>query len=477
MKDTKKDTILTPLARNNKVALRAHFFNILVMFIFCVLQAAVGILSWTYVLCTALLGFAPDIISLICLKKNPESPAVKHLVAIGFALYYTIILLTTTNQLSFVFCIPMVLAYSIYQDKRGSLMVSIGIVLVNIIYVCIGATTGGLGYLGQDYAIIQIIFITVISVYCIFVAKTLEKNFSYVLSNLATVTNEMKQGIEDIHVELIKLNEASASTINAMQEVTTGTTDTAEAVQNQLLQTQEIQSKVDLVSASTNEITDHMQETLSVLKQGNENVAVLVEKVDVSVQSGVTVTEKLQILEQSVTEMNSIVELINSIARETGLLALNARIEASHAGDAGKGFAVVASEIASLANQTKEATTSITTLIENSANGINEVVDVIHQMIDSIQEEKQSTDNTVDSFATIQESTLSIRDNVEVLIEHINDLKEANNLIADSVQTISAVSEQVSAHATETADAEKENATILGRIDERMQTLLEVINR
>lgn len=476
MSNTKKNAILTPAARNNKVALLAHFFNILVMVIFCVLQAAIEIVPWSYVLITSLLGFAPDVISFICLKKNPESPAVKHLVAIGFALYYVVILLTTSNQLCFVFCIPMVLAYSIYQDKRGTLMVSIGIIVVNIIYVYIGATTGGLGYLGQDYAIIQIIFIILISIYCIFIANTLEKNFSYVLSNLSTVTNEMKQGIEDINVELIKLDEASASTIDAMQEVTTGTADTADAVQSQLLQTQEIQSKVDLVSASTDEIIDNMQETLAVLQQGNENVAILVEKVDASVQSGVTVTERLHVLEQSIIEMNSVVELISNIARETGLLSLNARIEASHAGDAGKGFAVVATEISNLADQTKEATTDITAIIENIAFDVNEVVEVIRQMIDDIQEEKQSTDSTANSFASIQKNTLAIRDNVKILNENIRDLKEANNLIVDSVQTISAVSEQVSAHATETVDAEKENAAILSNIDKRMQTLLQVIN-
>lgn len=130
-----------------------------------------------------------------------------------------------------------------------------------------------------------------------------------------------------------------------------------------------------------------------------------------------------------------------------------------------------------MANQTKEATTSIATLIENTSSGITETVAVIHQMLDGIQEEKQSTENTATSFTAIQESTLSIRDNVDVLTRHIEDLKEANSLIAESVQTISAVSEQVSAHAAATASSEEENAAILARIDERMQELLDVVNR
>lgn len=477
MKHQKAANAATPLARNNKTAMLAHFMDSLVMIIFCVLQATVSLVTQNYVLVTIILGLGPVFIEYICWKKDHETPAIKHLVSIGFAIFYTFILFTATNQLVFVFVVPMVLMISIYNDMRASLLITVGIIIENILVVFIGAATGKLGYLGQDYAVIQVVFIILIGAYSIFTTKTLHSNFKQVLSELASVSDQLKSGIEDINTDLIKLNDVSASTINAMQEVSTGTNDTAEAVQSQLLQTQEIQSKVDLVSASTERITDHMRETLSILEQGNQTVSILVEKVDTSVQSGVDVAEKLHILEQSVTEMNSIVEFISTIARETGLLALNARIEASHAGNFGKGFAVVASEFSDMATQTKEATTHIADLIESTSSGINEVVTVIYQMIDSIQEEKQSTDSTADSFSLIQESSLSIRDNVEILTGHIQNLKEANNLITDSIETISAVSEEVSAHAAETTSAEKESAAILSRIDDRMHKLLEVIKQ
>ena len=58
--------------------------------------------------------------------------------------------------------------------------------------------------------------------------------------------------------------------------------------------------------------------------------------------------------------MQSITQLINDVASQTSLLALNASIEAARAGEAGKGFAVVASEISNLAAKTKEATVNIT---------------------------------------------------------------------------------------------------------------------
>lgn len=475
MRHSKDSTNLSAVARNNKIVILAHFIDALVMSMFCVLQAVSGMQPWSYALIILFLAFTPVIIERVLFQKDNKTHTVKYIAAVGFLIFYTYAMFTSTNQLVFVFVVPMILIFSVYNDVRYSLVINLITIAESFIIGAAGIFTGGFGYLGIDYGIIQVVFMILIGLYSLFTAKTLNANFGQVFTELSAVSNEMKSGIEDINNELVKLNEASSATITAMQEVSTGTTDTADAVQSQLIQTQEIHSIVGLVTDSTSQITDHMKQTLAVLEEGNANVSLLVEKVDVSVQNGEDVAEKLRILEKSITEMNSIVDLISDVARQTGLLSLNARIEASHAGNFGKGFAVVADEISAMAAQTNDATTHISELIEGIASGIKEVVAVIYQMIDGIQEEKESTSCTADSFSTIQSSTLSIRDNLDVLIDHIRNLTDANRLIADSVQTISAVSEEVSAHAAETTSAEEENSAILKRIDIRMQELLEKI--
>ena len=170
-------------------------------------------------------------------------------------------------------------------------------------------------------------------------------------------------------------------------------------------------------------------------------------------------------------QMHSIVEVISGITSQTSLLSLNASIEAARAGEAGRGFAVVASEISGMAVQTQDATVHITELIKNVSDAITEVVNVVYQMIDGIHEERESTKSTAESFDRIQDNTVSIRDNIDHLASRILELKNANQEIVDSIQTISAISEEVTAHAGETMNAEEKNAQILNRIKARMNEL------
>ena len=479
---------LSDLMRNNKLAMTAHLINSAVMLIFCLFEAQAGLIGWGYVALVSVVGLAPVIAEFCFFRANQETPTIKHLVAIGFAVFYTLILFTSHQSLVFVFVIPMILIVSIYNDPRYMIMINVGTVLESILINLLGATTGKFAYSGRDFAIIQVVAMILIGIYSYLTAKTLNQNMTQkiqhvaqaqsqteaVLADISHLSEQLKKGIEEIYHDLEHLEQAAGATQNAMREVTAGTADTAQTVQEQLQQTEAIQKSVDTVSSTACDMTGNMQQTITALELGKHHVESLTEKVELSVSNSECVADKLNTLTNYMNEMHSIVELINGITAQTSMLALNASIEAARAGEAGKGFAVVATEITGMATKTKDATTNITSLIQNVTTAIGEVIEIIQHMISGIKDEKVAAGVASDSFTAIQNNTYSIQEDIEQLINNIDELKAANQVIAESVQTISAVSEEVAAHATETMNAETENAEVLARISDKMQQLVEL---
>lgn len=486
-----KKRILSEMERNNKTAMICHTIESVLISLFYIVLAFTGKYSILYVCIVLILALLPIALEFIFWQKNHDTQMIKHFLAVGFAILYTFLIFTTKNSLVFVLVLPIILVVSIYNDTKTAILTFIGILIENVIVVFGGALTGKFGYQDPTFASIQIMLIFIVGLYSYIVAKTTLENSNQkiqqmveaenktkaILDSISSQSKAMQSGIGDIYEQVEKLNETSNHTKSAMDEVIIGITDTSNAVQQQLVQTQEIQHKVTTISDAADWISKSISETLNVVKIGNRNVENLVNEVETSVNEGKSVTEKLINLNHYMEEMNTIVELISGITNQTSLLALNANIEAARAGEAGKGFSVVANEISAMANQTKEATENITNLITNVSSAINQVVEVIEKMINGINKEKDFTSYTAESFENIEKNTFEMSNNIANLTKSITELQTANTEIVNTIETISAVSEEVSAHASETLEAQDKNSTMLEEIRKSAQELLTLTNK
>lgn len=479
---------ISDVQRNNRTALTGHTIEALIIVIFYLVRYINGERNISYTMLIIALALIPVLLGQYFFWHDKETPMIKHTVGIGFAITYSVMVLTTQEANIYVLVIPMILLVTVFNDVKFSVQINIGTVILSLIMTIGGAMTGKFGYQGADSAIVQVTAMVLVAVYSVYAAMTSGANnrqkmenikdahneTEALLTNISSISQQMQAGMEDIYEKVDGLNSSSKLTKEAMTEVRGGTSQTADAVQNQISQTGEIGYKVDAVSAAAEEINRSMEQTLSVLENANKEVDVLVTQVENSVAEGANVAGKLETLDQYIDEMHSIVELISGITSQTSLLALNASIEAERAGAAGRGFAVVATEITGMAKQTKEATVHIRDLIGNISGSITDVVSDIREMIAGINEEKQSTENTAENFSHIQNNTLEIKKNIEQLNVNIAELKTANEQIVESIETISAITEEVSAHANETMSAQEENADVLDKIAVRMQQLIEI---
>lgn len=477
---------MTELIRNNKTAMVTHLITAAVMIAIILTRACRGEISFVYAGTVCAVGVMPVALEFFFWNKDRETGMIRHLTAIGFALFYTICLFTQAIYMVYIFVIPMVFVVSVYNDVRYQLMINTGTVLENIIVVVLGAATGQFGFLSVNAAVIQIIVIVMVAVYSVLTTHNLKENTEQRIGDIsksqqktelllqanAQLSDKLTEGITAIHEKVEELSNASKTTKTAMGEVSLGAEDTAKHVHSQMRQTETIQSKVGEVQDATGQISASMQHTIEALENGNRNVETLVKQVAASVENGTVVSGKLEALGHYMEKMNTIVELISGITSQTSMLALNASIEAARAGEAGKGFSVVATEISNMATQTREATVGITGLIDDVSKAIREVMGVIADMVCGIDEEKQGALHAADSFQAIRDNTFAVRSNMEGLVKVVGELNESNQVIVDSVQTISAISQEVAAHAGETMSAEEKNIVVMEEIKQIMQELV-----
>ena len=398
-----------------------------------------------YVAVLIVLALGPVVAEWICYRKDQETKAIKHLLGIGFAVYYTVALIGAGDQLVFVYVIPMFILISVFSDSKYALELGIGAIIVNLISIVVHTMKGqgeGPAFYGTE---IIILILTTAFSYCS--SAVLQKSFlsrlgemnqakgqsDTMLQKILEVSDAMTKKINGMSDEVELLGSGVSDTRNAMEELTGGTTDTAEAVQNQLSQTEVMQ-----VTRASGSIAESMAVTAEALNTGKKNIEQLVSQVSVTEQTNSQVAAELTSLKEYMDKMYSIIEIINNITSETSLLSLNASIEAARAGEAGRGFAVVASEISGLATQTQEATVSIEELIRNVSEELEKVVTIIESMISQVEHQNVTVNETAGSFRTIEDNSDRVQSQSDALSGIVKELESANAGIMDSIQTISA---------------------------------------
>ncbi|NUU97463.1 [Fe-Fe] hydrogenase large subunit C-terminal domain-containing protein [Marinitoga sp. 1138] len=190
----------------------------------------------------------------------------------------------------------------------------------------------------------------------------------------------------------------------------------------------EVSVVVDEVTEQAVSLNTKAEEITEISIKGKDVVSELEGKNNIIENNIGDITEKLNRLTDKTKQLVPILDMINKIANQTGLLALNASIEAARVGEAGKGFSVIAVEISELANTTKEYSNNINETI----NEMKEVVEMVNQgignMIEQIKDESSMVQNTTDQFEKINEKI---------------------NILSEDIQKVSASAEEMNASVNE----------------------------
>jgi methyl-accepting chemotaxis protein len=262
------------------------------------------------------------------------------------------------------------------------------------------------------------------------------------LGQLSASVNHMAHKLRELISNVLNSSQnvaAASEQISATtQQIASGSTTQSHAAQNMQDLFSELSTAIDSVAHSAEEAAELAAKTTSIAHEGGH----IIKK---SVDSMNQVSSQMTLLEQDSSKIGEITEVIDEIAEQTNLLALNAAIEAARAGEQGRGFAVVADEVRKLAERSGEATKQITSIIkgmqENTQKSVLAVSDGVSQTVGT----GQAFEKIIEMINETEQKVTEIAAASQQQAAQSSEVMQSVKSISDASQESAAASEQTAA--------------------------------
>ena len=274
------------------------------------------------------------------------------------------------------------------------------------------------------------------------------------------IADSVNYAIDELRTLVTTINETSEQVSSSAQETQTTARHLADAAQQQAQRIStatsainQIASSMDNVSKDSAESADVAERSVKIASHGAGVVRETISGMD-SIRDQIQETSKrIKRLGESSQEIGSIVELINDIAEQTNILALNAAIQAASAGEAGRGFAVVADEVQRLAERSASATKRIETLVQTIQSDTNEAVNSMEQTTAEVVAGARKAEDAGSALGDIERVSHDLSSLIQNISTAARQQSAAATDISHSMNAIQEITSQTSQGASQTAES------------------------
>jgi methyl-accepting chemotaxis protein len=267
----------------------------------------------------------------------------------------------------------------------------------------------------------------------------------------------------------------SGRVAGSFEQIARSSSEIADRSVQQARQTDEVASAIEQMTSTINETAQNINrttqlanDTIKIAKNGQDTVMGTVEGMRRIAEIVTETTEMIDKLGTSSAQIGEIVQVIEEIADQTNLLALNAAIEAARAGEAGRGFAVVADEVRKLAERTQKATKEISKTIRQIQQDTATAVEAAQTGADQVKSGISLAENAGHALETIVSSIRNVGD----MIYQVAAAAEEQSVTAEHIgKNIEAISQVTNTNLKIVQGVAKDTRELNGEVGEMLGTI------
>jgi methyl-accepting chemotaxis protein len=291
------------------------------------------------------------------------------------------------------------------------------------------------------------------------------------VARIRSFADEVATSSEEVTAGTEESRRASEQVSESIQAISADAESQSEQLQEVANEMQSLSGTVEEVASSADEVATTAQETAERGQSGREAATAAMNEMEaIEARSEKTIGE-VRSLAGEIDEIGEIIGLINDIAEQTNMLALNASIEAARVGEAGDGFAVVADEIKGLAGEVADATEEVESLVAGVQSSADTAVDDIQAMGERVSSGTTTIENALEELEDIAANVEASNQSIQEISAATDDQAASTEEVAGMIDKVAAATQQVSSESESVSTAAEEQASSLTQVAQSTQTL------
>ncbi|RKQ18396.1 HAMP domain-containing protein [Lysinibacillus endophyticus] len=292
-----------------------------------------------------------------------------------------------------------------------------------------------------------------------------------IIVNLKQTIDHLASSSEQLTASSTQTSSATEQVASAIQEIASGvekSTEKLEENEKSLVNTLE---SILRISEQSEEVAELARKSSKEAEDGKQSVEANLEQMKFINESVSKSNEVIQSLSHRSKEIGEILQVINDIADQTNLLALNAAIEAARAGEHGKGFAVVADEVRKLAEQSQTSTKLIGEIITSIQKDTEMSVKMMGEVLRNANQGVTVTEASAEKFMHIIENSRNITPQIEEITVTMENIQESVKDVVANAKLLTELGQENAASSEEVAASTEEQLASMEEINSSANSL------